>query len=186
MNVKFLNPFLDAAASVLKQEIQVETKKGDITLHKSALTTDDISVIINLVGQVQGVVIYELSKETGLQFVSRLMEQKISELDALAQSGIAELGNVISGRATVELSKSGYDAIISPPTMVIGKGTQISTIDFPRLVVPIGTELGDVIVHLAIRESPPDQRGTNFVPLIKEAVVRPSISTDEGKGQENA
>ena len=54
--------------------------------------------------------------------------------------------------------------------MIIGKGTQISTIDFPRIVVPIHTELGDVIVHLALKESPPDGKNVNFVPLIKEAV----------------
>ncbi len=54
--------------------------------------------------------------------------------------------------------------------MIIGKGTQISTIDFPRIVVPIHTELGDLIVHLALKESPPDGKNVNFVPLIREAV----------------
>jgi len=170
MDVKFLNPFLDAAAEVLKKEVELDITRGAVNVHKSAFTTDDVTVLINLVGQIQGVVLYELSKETAINFVSRMLEQKFTELDNLAQSGIAELGNVISGKATVALSKAGLDSTISPPTMIIGKGTQISTIDFPRIVVPIQTELGDVTVHLALKESPPDGKNVNFVPLIKEAV----------------
>jgi hypothetical protein len=55
--------------------------------------------------------------------------------------------------------------------MIIGKNTQISTMDFPRLVVPLSTELGTITVHLAVRESPPDQQHINFVPLIQRAVT---------------
>jgi chemotaxis protein CheX len=60
-----------------------------------------------------------------------MMGQEFAEFDNLAQSGIAELGNVITGAATVKLSKEGFDAEISPPTLVQGEGIQISTLDFP-------------------------------------------------------
>lgn len=171
MDVKYLNPFLLAAADVIKAEVQLDIQRGNITMNNGSLTTDDVTVLINLVGQIQGVVLLELSRQTGISFVSRMMGQSFTEFDNLAQSGIAELGNVISGKATVELSKTGVDSTISPPTMILGKGTQISTIDFQRLVVPLHTELGTVTVHLAVRESPPDQRNVNFVPLIQKATV---------------
>ncbi len=174
MDVKFLNPFLDSAAEVLKKEVELDIIRGTVNIQKSAFTTNDITVLINLVGQIQGVVLYELSQETAINFVSRMLGQKFTEFDNLAQSGIAELGNVISGKATVELSKAGLDSTISPPTMIIGKGTQISTIDFPRIIVPIQTEMGEVTVHLALKESPPDGKDVNFVPLIKEAVGQKS------------
>ncbi|KPL71444.1 hypothetical protein ADN00_17310 [Ornatilinea apprima] len=169
MNVKFLNPFLDAAHEVLEAEVQVEMQRGTLTLQKSALTTDDITVLINLVGQVQGVVLYGMSKTTALNFVSQMMGQKFEEFDNLAESGIAELGNVISGRATVKLAEAGYDSTISPPTLITGKSVQISTLDFSRVIVPMSTELGDIIVHLALRESPKNAT-ENYVPLIQDAV----------------
>lgn len=172
MEVKFLNPFLVAASEVLMKEVKLESSRGEISMQKNAFTTDDVTVLINIVGQIQGVVLYEMSKQTGIGFVSRMLDQSFAEFNSLAQSGVAELGNVISGRATVELSNAGIDSTISPPTMIIGKGTQISTIDFPRLVVPLTTEAGSVTVHLAIRESPPDQKEVNFVPLIQKAVAK--------------
>jgi chemotaxis protein CheX len=165
-NVKFMNPFVEAAAEVLEKEVNAKVERGTLSLQKSSLTSDQITVLLSLVGQVQGVVLYGLSKSTALNLVSRMMGQEFAEFDNLAQSGIAELGNVITGAATVKLSKEGFDAEISPPTLVQGEGIQISTLDFPRVVVQLKTELGDITVHLALRESPPgSDTGKNYVPI---------------------
>jgi len=51
------------------------------------------------------------------------------------------------------LAEAGFDSKISPPTMVMGKGTLISTLDFERLRVPLDTELGQIQIHLALREA---------------------------------
>ena len=141
-------------------------------MQKLALTADEITVMLSLVGEVQGVVLYGLSAVTGLGLVSRVMEQQFTELDNLAQSGIAELGNVITGRATIKLSQAGIASNISPPTLILGKGIQISTLDFDRIIVPLNTEVGNFTVHLALRESPPGMKTTNFVSTIPmQAVV---------------
>ena len=169
MNVKFLNPFVDAAVDVLKAEAKANISKGTITLQKSALTTDEVTVLINLVGQVQGVVLFGLSEKMGMNIVSMMMSQEFTEFDNLAQSGVAELGNVISGRATVMLAEAGFKSTISPPTMIKGKGVQISTLDFPRIVVPLNCEYGEMVIHLALRESQAGEWNDNFVPLIKQA-----------------
>lgn len=164
MNVKFMNPFVDAANEVLKVELDVSVTRGNLTMQKSAMTTDDVTVLLSLVGEVQGVVLFGLSKTTCLAMVSKMMSQKFDEFDALAQSGIAELGNVITGRATIKLSQAGYQANISPPTLITGKGITISTLDFSRIIVPLTSELGDITVHLALRDGVGIPE-TNFVPL---------------------
>ena len=154
MNVKFMNPFVDAARDVLKAECGIEVTRGNITLQKSALTSDEITVLISLVGQVQGVVLYSLSIQTGLALVSRVMGQEFTEFDNLAQSGVAELGNVITGRATINLAEAGFEANLSPPTMIQGKGTTVSTLDFARVCVPLQTEAGEIFTHLALPREP--------------------------------
>lgn len=154
MNVQLLNPFIQAAVEVLKAEVGVEVSRGDITLQKSSLTSDDITVLINLIGEVYGVVMYGMSMSTGLSMVSSIMGQKFTEVNQLAQSGVAELGNVISGRATIRFSEAGYRSNISTPTILIGSGIQISTLDFPRIVVPLETKFGCFTAHLALKEKP--------------------------------
>lgn len=164
-NVKFMNPFVEAASEVLQAEVNTTVKRGNLSLQKSALTSNDITVLISLVGQVQGVVLYGMSIATGLGLVSRITDQEFKEFDNLAQSGVAELGNVITGRATVKLSEAGYNSLISPPTLIHGNGIQISTLDFARILVPLVTDVGEILVHLALKESPPGAQDRNYVPI---------------------
>lgn len=153
MNVQFLNPFIEAAYVVLETELGLTPKRGQLSLRRSAATAEEISVLISMVGQVNGVVLYGLSEATGIEIVSRILGQPFEEFDALAQSGIGELGNVITGQAGKRLAEAGFEVKISPPTMVLGKGTLISTLDFERLHVPLETEIGTIQIHLALREA---------------------------------
>lgn len=167
-----MNPFIEAAIEVLKAECNVTVNRGNLTLQKSSMTTNDVTVVLSLIGEVQGVVLYGLSKDTALSLVSRVLDQEFTEFDSLAQSGTAELGNVITGSATIKLSKAGITSNISPPTLIQGKGIMISTLDFGRIVVPLVTEAGEILVHLALRESPPGMQDSNFVPVTIPNKVR--------------
>jgi chemotaxis protein CheX len=74
---------------------------------------------------------------------------------------------VISGRATIRFSEAGYHSNISTPTVLIGSGVQISTLDFPRIVVPLDTQFGRFTAHLALREKrlTGSSNPSEFVPL---------------------
>jgi chemotaxis protein CheX len=165
MNVKFLNPFVEAATEVIESETSIVLQRGDLGLEKSPYQTDDITVIIAMVGAVYGNVLYSMSYITAVALASRMLGEKLEAFDALAQSGIAELGNVITGRASVKLADAGYESTISPPTLVVGKGIQISTLDRPRLVVPFNSESGPVVIHLALREGVGVPLPTAHIPI---------------------
>jgi chemotaxis protein CheX len=169
MDAKLLNPFIQAAVEVLEAEVGAALSRGAISLQKSALTSDDITVLINLIGDVYGVVMYGMPMTTGLGMVSRIMGQEFTGLNPLAQSGIAELGNVISGKATVRFSDAGYHSNISTPTVLIGSGIKISTLDFPRIVVPLETQFGLFTAHLALREKTPgiSSNPDDFISLVQ-------------------
>lgn len=152
VKLEFLNPFVTAAAEVLRAEVQAEVKRGSLNLQHSAVTTRDVTVLIGLVGDVEGTVMYCMNKEMGLALVSHMMGEEFSEFDDLVQSGIGELGNVISGRAATKFSQQNMEVQISVPTLIVGRGATISTLDFQQLVVPLETQFGRLDIHLAIRE----------------------------------
>jgi chemotaxis protein CheX len=168
MDVKLLNPFIQAVVEVLKAEVGADITRGEISLQKSSLTSDDVTVLINLIGDVYGVVMYGMPEDTCLNLVSKIMEQEFTELSSLAQSGVAELGNVISGQATVKFSEAGYKSNISTPTVLHGNGVEISTLDFPRIVVPLETQFGVLTVHLALKEKSPGEihKPADFIALV--------------------
>ena len=79
MNVKFMNPFVEAANEVLQAEVQLSSRRGNLSLRESSFASEDITVLISLVGQVQGVVIYGLSVDTGKGLVG-LSSTSLSKL----------------------------------------------------------------------------------------------------------
>jgi chemotaxis protein CheX len=153
MNVRFLNPFVEAAFEVLSIETGFSATRGELALEKQAYVTDDVTVMLSLVGDVEGIVFYSLSQPAALALASKMLGETMLTFDGLAQSGIAELGNVITGRASVKLADAGFEATISPPTLLCGRGATLSTLDFARIVVPLQLECGTLVIHLALRAS---------------------------------
>lgn len=151
MDIELIGPFVTAAAEVLRAEASVEVNRGQLSLESAGIITSDVATLLSVVGDAEGLVLYNLSLETCLALVGRMVGQPFRELDQLAQSGIAELGNVMAGRAVTKLSAAGIQADISVPTMVMGRGTSVSAPSIQRLVVPLRTELGELEVHLALR-----------------------------------
>jgi chemotaxis protein CheX len=82
-----------------------------------------------------------------------MMGQSFDEFDALAQSGIAELGNVITGRAAVLLAEAGFPSDLAPPMLLVGRNMLVSTLDVQRLVIPIETEMGNLEIQVALKIS---------------------------------
>jgi chemotaxis protein CheX len=152
MNVRYLNPFVGSAHETLSLEMRETVERGDLRLENGSYITDDVTVILSLIGAVDGTVFFSMSKDTAVQLASVLMGERFETLDKLAQSGIAELGNVITGRASMKLAEAGYESNISTPSLIIGRGATISTLDYPRLIVPLATSMGSLTIHLALRE----------------------------------
>ncbi len=154
MRVEFVTPFIEAAKEVLEAELgSGDITRGNIRLQKSAYTSDDVTALVGVTGEVSGMVLYALSQPTALAIVSHMMGQEFEEFDPLAQSGIGELGNVITGRAAVLLAEAGFRSSIAPPALIIGRGTMVTTLDLNRLVVPLRTALGDLEIQVVLKEN---------------------------------
>ena len=153
MRAEFINPFLNAACEVLESELGSAPQRGSIGLQRSAYTSDEVTAVVGVTGSVGGMVLYSMTEETARAMVAKMMGQDFPEFDALAQSGIGEIGNVITGRAAVLLAEAGFPSDLAPPMLLVGRGTMVSTLDVQRLVIPLQTEVGQVEVQVALREN---------------------------------
>ena len=153
MRVEFINPFVQAVTEVLESELGTAPERGSIGLQRSAYTSNEVTAVVAVAGEVAGMVMFAMTAKTAQGMVSKMLGQDFPEFDALAQSGIAEIGNVITGRAAVLLSEAGFPSDLAPPMLLIGKNTMISTLDVQRLVIPMETEFGSVEVQVALKLS---------------------------------
>ena len=150
MNVEMVNPFVTAARDVLKAELDTEVERGKLALEKSCKTADEVTALIAVTGQVRGLVLYTLSMATACGFAGQMLGQECLELDDLGESAIAELANMITGKASVLLEEASLKSDISPPALVMGNGSSVSTVDLNRLVVPLDTSYGSMAIHVAL------------------------------------
>ncbi|MEW6723423.1 MAG: chemotaxis protein CheX [Bacillota bacterium] len=153
MRAEFINPFVSAAYKVLAKEARATVEKGCLSVRASSFTSQEVTVLIGVVGQVQGIVMYGMSERTVKSLVSAMTGEPTPVFDKLAESAIAEMGNVITGIASMELENAGYASRIAPPSVVVGRGVIISTIDLERLVIPLHTQYGDIEINVALREN---------------------------------
>ncbi|GIW15608.1 MAG: chemotaxis protein CheX [Dehalococcoidia bacterium] len=150
--IELVAPFVEAAARVIQQECGEKVTRGQLHRVRSPQTTNDVSVLIAITGGVAGLVIYSMTEATAMQFASRMIGEPIQQFDALPQSAIAELANMITGQASIALERNGFPSDMSPPVLLLGKGSSIATLNLTRLVVPLVVSFGEFTIDIAIKE----------------------------------
>ncbi|HMO53075.1 MAG TPA: chemotaxis protein CheX [Tepidiformaceae bacterium] len=151
--LELIGPFVDAAARVIQQECQEPVARGQLHRVRSPQTSNEVSALIAITGGVAGLVIYSMTEDTARGFASRMIGEPVGELDALAQSAIAELANMITGQAGIGLERNGYSSDMSPPVLLLGKGSSIATLNLTRLVVPLVVSFGEFTIDIAVKEA---------------------------------
>ena len=151
MRAEFINPFLQAASEVLQSELGSTPQRGTLGLQQSAYTSDEVTAVVAVTGRVAGMVMLAMTEPTARAVVSKMMGQEFPEFDTLAQSGIAEIGNVITGRAAVLLAEAGFSSELAPPMLLLGRNVLISTLDVQRVVIPMDTEFGKIEIQVALK-----------------------------------
>jgi chemotaxis protein CheX len=148
---EILEPFVEAARDVLAAELGTAVVPGKLALATGAATTLDVTVVIGITGRLTGIAVYGMPAAMAMAIVGKMLGSPVAELDEMALSGIAELGNVITGHATTLLAGMGLVCDISPPILLLGAGSRLSTMSIQRLVIPLTTDLGTMQAQVAVK-----------------------------------
>lgn len=153
MKVQFINPFISAAHDVFDQITQKSLSLGPPTLKTGATTSHEVNVIIGVTGNIGGQVIYSMEYPVAMAIAGAMMGKPLISFDEIAQSAIAEMGNILTGQAMIRLANEGYRCSITPPTVIQGKNISVSTLDIMALSVPLYSEVGDIMLDVALKEN---------------------------------
>jgi len=153
MRVQIVNRYVQSALDVISKETQLPVHRGGLLLEGNPYTTEDVTAVIGVSGQLCGSVYLSMEETVALKLISSILGQETVDLDDLGQSGIAEIANVIAGTAGIALADEGIETTINPPLVLVGRGARLSTVEIQRLVVPLTTAHGEVKLHVALREA---------------------------------
>ncbi|MBN2329522.1 MAG: chemotaxis protein CheX [Candidatus Omnitrophica bacterium] len=155
MKVEYVNPFIESAVAVLQEIAGLKSERRKLQLKDPDSPFRDVDAILGVIGRVHGQVIYGFDEPTAKNVVSRMMMgAEILEFDEMARSALGELGNIITGKASIALESAGYPIEISPPTLVMAENVRISSLKIPMIVVPLETECGLIDIYVGLEETP--------------------------------
>lgn len=152
MRVEYINPFVESAIGVLKEVLAVDIHRGGLSLGSRVSSVQGIAIVVGLVGEVEGRVVLDLSKNVALKIVSIMNGEEFTELDEMANATLTEVGNMITGRAVTQLAELGYKFDVTPPAIFVGASTIGDANKIEALIVPLEMSIGTITINVALRE----------------------------------
>ena len=154
MNVEYINPFINVSVNLMKMVCNETARRGKIFIKDSTFSSDNVVIIIGIAGEFKGQVFFSMNESTACNIASTMMfGMEVKELDEMAKSAIAELGNMIMGNVSTEFFNNGIKIDITPPTMLVGKEMAVSTKGINTVCIPLLFEkMGKIEIDVALTE----------------------------------
>lgn len=149
MDVRLVNPFVDAITSVMPQLGFQSITRGKMTVQEQFVVSNGVVVVVGLTDDVRGNVVYNLAEDSVKKIASvMMMGMPVAEIDVMVESAISELANMITGNAAVHIEKAGFAVDISTPSLVVGAANKVKVCGAKFLVIEILVD--DIPIELNI------------------------------------
>ncbi len=153
MDVKMINPFINATVNVLETMAFTKVRAGNPYLKKDQVAQGDVSGVIGLMGKVSGTISVSFTEKSILSIVSSMLGEEIKELNEEIKDAVGEITNMISGQARLKLEEVGRSLKAAIPTVIMGKDHSIIHItSSPIIAIPFSTDNGEFTIEVCFEE----------------------------------
>lgn len=151
MDVKIINPFINATLNVLETMAFVKSEAGKPYLKKDDVATGDVSGVIGITGETNGTIYVTFDEPCILKIVSNMFGEEIMEINNEITDAVGELTNMISGQARKELEEIGKVFHGAIPSVITGTNHKLVPMTKgPKIAIPFKTDSGKFTVEVAL------------------------------------
>jgi chemotaxis protein CheX len=133
LDVKYINPFIEATYHVLETMAKTTAEGGTPYLKNGLIAKGDVSAIIGLTGDVSGTLSISFEETCILAIVSNMFNEKVAMNEEI-KDAVGELCNMISGQARQRLDGLGLNLKAGIPSLIMGKGHTVKHISDKRII----------------------------------------------------
>ena len=152
MRVEYINPFVESAFNILREVLNCDIQRGELYLKSTSQPVLGVAAIVGLAGDVEGRVLFDMTKATAIAIASAMNGEELKGLDELAKATITELANMITAQAVTKLHELGFRFDLTPPAIFTGDNMEITDTEVEALIVPVMLPQGKLEINVAIRE----------------------------------
>src|SRR5215468_5968943 len=118
MQVELLNPFLSATTDVFRSMLGCEPSRGTPSLKRCHSPQYEVSGLIGLSGQRQGMVVISLGRQTAIKATKIMLDECADNINEQVIDAVGELANMIAGAAKAQLSQ--FQLSVGLPSVICG------------------------------------------------------------------
>ncbi|MBD3167893.1 MAG: response regulator [candidate division Zixibacteria bacterium] len=137
---QIIRPFIQATSDVMREFLSVKAKRQDIYLKKDNYLFGDITAIMKVSGDTEGIAAVTMHMELASMLVAKItgMNERDMGIDVITD-GMSEIINQVAGRAGLIASETEYKFDISLPEIIAGYGNQVEKMSREYRDLPIIT-----------------------------------------------
>lgn len=150
MKAEHVNPFIISVCKIMKDMCMLDLKIGKPSMRQESYPADASLIKLGLVGDLTGEVLLNLDQQTALGVVSKMMMTPVDAIDAIGESAISELGNMVAGNAATVFANNNILIDITPPSYCLGGAYQDS--GNPVFRIPFHSEVGNLTIDIFVQE----------------------------------
>ncbi|MDX1945377.1 MAG: chemotaxis protein CheX [Pirellulaceae bacterium] len=151
MRVEWINPFVTATCDVFRKTLACELTRCPMTRRDSFCPSHEVSGLIGLTGQAQGMVVVSLGRQTAIRVAEIMLETPQETINADVADAVGEIANMIAGSAKSRLAE--YELSVGLPTVICGKNHVIA---FPSkstpVLIPFESNIGPFCLEVSLVE----------------------------------
>ena len=152
MEAAMITPFLDAVVTVMPQLGFQQVVRGKMGVSDgNRIASLGVMVIVGLTRQYKGTVVYNMTEESAKRLASQMMMgMPVDVFDAMAESAISELANMLAANAAIIFEKQGTVMDISPPSIIVGESFTTTAGKLKRIIVEVLVDQIPIEVHVSV------------------------------------
>ncbi len=149
MDVKLVNPFINATINVLETMAFVKVTAGRPYVKQDNTAVGDVTGVLGLTGVAHGTIAVNFKEKCILKVVSNMFGEEMESLNEDIADAVGELTNMISGQARRELDELGKVFKAAIPSVITGKNHTIRHYsDGPKIAIPFETDGGEFTIEV--------------------------------------
>ncbi len=153
MKAEYANVFIRSAVHVFKKELNINMSRQSLVKKKAPLPGLPVCIILGITGHVRGQVVYSIDRSFAQDITHAMLPNKLpNELKKYINSAVGEIGNMITGRASIDLA--GQDEVINltPPAVFSGTQIEFDFLEMPTVALRLLSEMGTLEINIALME----------------------------------
>lgn len=151
MKVEYVEPFVEAARSVLERIANGPAQAGSLGLAGTTFSAASINIAARVSGILSGDVMYSMSSTTAQKLVEAVTGSEARAFGKVMGQGLGRLGDMLAKETTRKLTEQGLRCQISGPLVFQGLNVEF-TVAEPALSVALATEAGQLNVNVAVSD----------------------------------